>query len=474
MLVCLVLFLAGCSPAGWGIDNEFSGVDKISDESGNEQVKYEDLTAEEWLGMLEPGDFKGYGFTIATSRLYRFVPEEEMAGMVNPVLKKRNELVNAKYNVNIKEIYYEESQLFNKLANAALAGVQFSDLLSVTMPTMAAFASSGYLLNLFSVPFFNPEASYLNTETVKRSVVSDYMYAIYDRTTFYQEDFWCIFYNEDRLPSGAGDEISRIVKEGDWTWDKLMEYAVYAAAEVMQKRSPDYQKDVFGLGSHSDKNGFSISAFVSSGLSLFGDTYHKKLSYSMDSDKGNAAADKIREITSSKAYFGLSGEDASKAFLEGRLAFYAYRVEFAKKVCETKLNWGIAPLPKIDESQTNYLSYVGSSAAGLSVPSHQTNSGRTGMVLNAILAASYVNLDEAIKTNYITFCLRDNDAAIMLSGIFENPFLDIGSIYAKGFDRLSLLTDETILKAINQDVSFAYLFLNNASELEVINSNEFR
>lgn len=474
VLLASLLLIFGCSPAGWGLDKGISEVEKVKDESNNEQVKYEDLTAEEWLSLLEPGDFGGYEFKIATSRQYRFVPDETMAGTVNPAIEKRNQLVHEKYNVVIKEVYYGENELLTKLSQAVDAGVQFSDLVSVTMPTMAGMAYEGRLLNLFSVPFFNPDASYLNQETVKSSVAGDYMYAIYDRATFYQEDFWCIFYNEDLLPAGAGREIFNSVKQGKWTWDKLMDYAEYAAREVMKKRSPDYQTDIFGLGSFSNKDDFAVAAFNSSGLSLFGDTYHKKLAYSMNTDKGNEVADRVRDIIQSKAYIGLSGENASKAFLDGRVAFFAYRVDFAKAAAETRLNWSIAPLPKITENQTNYLSYVGSSAAGLSVPARQTDSSRTGKVLNALLAASYVSLDDAIQTNYITFCLRDNDSAIMLKRVFENPVIDIATVYSKGYGRLSFLTNETILKAVNQDVSFAYLFMTNAAELKEINENEFR
>ena len=57
--------------------------------------------------------------------------------------------------------------------------------------------------------------------------------------------------------------------------------------------------------------------------------------------------------------------------------------------------------------------------SGLSFPARQTDSSRTGKVLNALLVASYVSLDDAIQTNYITFCLRDNDSAIMLKPYFR-------------------------------------------------------
>ncbi|NCA68247.1 MAG: extracellular solute-binding protein, partial [Clostridia bacterium] len=451
-----------------------SRIEKINDESGNEQVKYNDLTAEEWLATLENGDYGGYEFRIATSRQYRFTPEEEMSGMVNPAIEKRNNLVNAKYNIVLREAYYEESELQAAISNSALAGTQFSDLVSVTMPTMANLASSGFIINLFSVPFFNAEASYLNGETVKNSVVNDYMYAIYDQATFYQEDFWCVFYNENLLRDGADSEIIKAVKEGKWTWDMLMRYAEEAASEVMEKRSPDFYTDTFGIGSFTDKNKFATAAFTSSGLSLFGDTFHKSLTYTMDSDAGNQAADIIRGIINSKSYIGLSGEEASKAFLEGRTAFFIYRVNYAKTVAETRLSWNLAPLPKMTEEQSKYFSYVGTTSAGLSVPAHQHDSARTGKVLNAILAASYINIDDAIKTNYITFCLRDNDAAITLSTIFRNPVMDIGTIYAEGYDRLSFLTNETILKAVKSDISFAYMYINNASALAALNENEFR
>ena len=148
VLLASLLLIFGCSPAGWGLDKGISEVEKVKDESNNEQVKYEDLTAEEWLSLLEPGDFGGYEFKIATSRQYRFVPDETMAGTVNPAIEKRNQLVHEKYNVVIKEVYWRKRTV-DEIIPRLWAGVQFSDLVSVTMPTMAGMAYEGRLLNLF-------------------------------------------------------------------------------------------------------------------------------------------------------------------------------------------------------------------------------------------------------------------------------------------------------------------------------------
>lgn len=469
---CLWGFSACGSAAG--VDPARRGLEKIEGEGVNEQVKYEDLTAEEWLASLDSGDYNGYAFTIATSVPARFVADEELGGMVSPALEKRNALVSGKYNVRIKETYYEESRLFSALSNAVSAGTQFSDLVSASMPTMAALAASGGIMNLFSVPFFNPGASYLNREIVENSAIYDYMYAVYDQASFYEEDLWCVFYNETLLGSENAQNLVKKVKSGAWTWDDLVGYAEEAAFEVMEKRSPDLQKDIFGIGTYAETGIFKTAFFTSAGLSLFGDTFLKKPAYTMDDAKGDAAAGRVREILKNKAFLTLSGEDASRAFLEGRTAFFIYRVGFAKAAAEASVHWSLAPLPKLDISQPGYRSYIGPTSAGLSVPARQADSARTGKVLNAILASSYLHLDEAIKTNYITFCLRDNDAAIMLSMVLENPAIDVGTVYSGGFDRLSFLTVETLEKAVSSDLPFGYLFRTNDSVLAQLNETDFR
>lgn len=473
-LPVIIILITACSGYDDGSNGGISGIDKTKDVSGSDQVDYDNLTAEQWLATLDGGDYGGYEFSIATSKPYRFMPEEEMTGMVNPAVEKRNKLVNAKYNIKITEVYLDESEIQSSLSNSVNAGIQYSDLVSVTMPTMAGLAASGYLMNLFSVPFFNESAVYLNSDIVSHSTVNDYLYAIYDQISFYQEEFWCVFYNEDLLSENAGKEITAAVKTGKWTWDMLMGYAESAASEVMQKRSPDYQTDIFGIGSYGSGDELAVAAFASSGLSLFGDTFHKSLAYSMNADEGDAVADKIRGAINSKSYLNLDGDKASKAFLDGRLAFFIYCVNFAKAAADAGFNWNIAPLPKLTENQSEYYSYIGATSAGLSVPEMQTDSARTGKVLNALCAASYINIEEALKTNYITFCLRDNDAAIILSTIFKNPVIDIGTIYSEGYGNLSYLSDDTILEAVNNDEAFSYMYENKKSALEKLNSNEFR
>jgi len=472
--VFLTTLLFSCAELGFNTDPSLSLVEKPGGESGSSSVKYTDLTAEEWLANLEDDNFGGYTFTIATSKPYRFYPEEEMTGMVNPALEKRNALVAEKYNVVIKEVYYEESSLQAALSDAVLAGKQFSDLVSVSMPVMSTLAAAGRLLNLFSLPFFDVTAEYLNTSAIKNSAIGDYLYAIYDQASFYEEDFWCVFYNESLLPQKAGEDITKAVRDGTWSWDMLLSYAETAAKDVMDKRSPDLRKDIFGIGSYASSADLYSALFASSGNFLFGDTFHKKAAYSLAAGTGDAVAAKIKEVVKNKSYLSLSGEEASSAFLDGRTAFFVYRVGFANAVAATNLVWGISPLPKVLEGQEKYFSYVGPTSAGISVPVHQSNSARTGKVLNALCAASYLNIEEALKTNYITFCLRDNDSAITLSEIFKNPAINVGTIYSEGYERVSLLTRETISEAITAGDSFNYLYMTNASALKSLNETDFK
>lgn len=474
ILSVLALMLSSCAVTANSEANKPSEVSKPPVKDSNEHIDYEDLTAEAWLSSMESYDYNGYRFTICTSKDDRFDTGENETGVVNPTLAKRNALIEQKFNIRINEVLQSEDRIVDNLKIAKSAGIQFADMVSVSMPAIATCAASGYLMNLFSVPFFDSEAEYMDTQLIKECTVNNSLYCFFDKSTLYQEQLCCVFYNKDLFKSNVSDEIIASVKDGSWTWQKLITLAEEAARETIEKRSPDLQNDVFGLVSYEGTDGFRLMLYKSAGVSLFSDTYHTPLSYTLDSKIGDKTAKAIKNITLSKSFLPLTNEEASKAFLDGRAAFFVCKVDFAQAASDSSVNWQIVPLPKLDSNQEKVYSVISPAACGIAVPVHQSDSVRTGRIINALCASSNVGLEEALLANYTTFCMRDNDGALMLGRIFQDPVTDISMLYSEGFERLAALTKSVLLEAIETGTSFDYIFIKNQARLKKLCEEEFR
>jgi len=97
-------------------------------------------------------------------------------------------------------------------------------------------------------------------------------------------------------------------------------------------------------------------------------------------------------------------------------------------------NFGIVPLPKFDEAQTQYYSVVNPyTGVLLGVPKSVQDLERTSIILEAMAAESRYTLqpayyDVVLQRKYT----RDDESQEMLDIIFGNRIYDIGAVYSFG------------------------------------------
>ena len=442
-----------------------------ADEAG--RVPFTDLSVEEILSGFTGEDFGGYTFTVMTSAPARFVPEEDGAGMLNPVVQRRNELIEEKYNIKIKEVYCKESEFASGLNAAVSAGKQLADAVSFTRPSISAAAAAELIMNLYSVPYLQTDMSYIDTSLIRKCTVKNELYVIYDPTSLFYTDLMCVVYNRALLPSGY-DVIYTPVKNGEWTGTMMLEMAENAAREVMSKRSPDNARDVFGIVSLFDRSELVHESFVSSGYALFGDTFHKEIAYNEDLTTADTVARAVASLYGSRCFMEADTETSAKAFREGRAAFAVCRLGFITSLEDSSLDWGIAPFPLLYDGQEGYYSCITDTACGISVPECQTDPSRTGKILTALMAASCSGVDTAFLENLMTFTLHDNASALMMRAVFASPVTDIALLYYQGESRLSGLGREIILESVNSAKTFEALAAANSIALREMNALDFR
>jgi hypothetical protein len=121
-------------------------------------------------------------------------------------------------------------------------------------------------------------------------------------------------------------------------------------------------------------------------------------------------------------------------FGNNQALFYMQIMELVVRLRAMEIDFGVLPYPKLDASQENYYSTVGSWHSGfICVPIGQEDQSRTGAILEALAAESMYTLlpayyDIALKGKLV----RDEESEEMLDLIFGSKVFDLGWIYQIG------------------------------------------
>ncbi len=442
----LAVMLAACTnvpniPDVSDTSSEASGADG---ESQPEAV----LSAEEWMETLEERDYTGQKLVIATAAEGFVVPDdEEESGLIDAAAEKRNELIEDKYGVVIEEKKVQSSTLQSQLASAAASGTQYADAVLTTAREISSLAAGGGLLNLFSLPYFDMQAGYIDGALADDSVIGNTCYAIYGSATGVENSVWAVFYNKKLLSDAGYPSPEALVRNGEWTFDKMYEIAKTVAADTMNKRSPDSSRDIFGYSSYNNDDDWLMALWQSGAQKALGNDTDGHAALCYDYAASQAVLNTLNDFVNSKAMYPSAKSAVLSAFSEDRIAFLIYRLDFAATLAENGADWGLLPVPAILDA-AGQVSPVDSNVFGLCVPAFLENSERTGILLNAFFAASHGHVRQAFVDNYVNYYLSDNDEALMLEHIIDAASVDASVLYADGYSGIASVTTDILTDII--------------------------
>ena len=427
----LAIFLGGIcvlSAAGCGISTKKSALEPLKQDthaSKEATIEAGPLSAKQWLNSQPNGDFGGYEFTVVTAKEGVFVPVDD--GLMQQAVNDRNDWVSVKYNVTFKTKVLSESSYYTEVRNAQQAQNIIGDLLIGPASELSKLVSERLLCNLSSLPYLSLGSEYINQDRLNAATGNNTVYMIADSLSEYIGSQWCVFYDLELLNQLGFEDPIKAVKDGSWTWDKLLEMSEAAA-----KLGEGFN----GFISYADKTTLLNAVWGSSGISYLGQTHQVPLELKLDAIGAQKNLDLITKLFASKSYGTATKQNALEVFKSGKSLFLIYTLDLAPVIAEKSRTWGMVPLPKVTTEQQNYYSYLDQHVQAVGVPANIVDSERTGVILNALFAASYEHIDEAAKNSYINFYLHNNTSALMLSKIIDNTHLDFAFFYGYGINSI--------------------------------------
>ena len=395
------------------------------------------ILADAYLDALPNMDFGGATFIITSSDVTFLDPDA--VRYVSDTVKKRNDAVEEKYNINITTAESDAAAMIEEAKKARLAGMYYTDIMCLPISEVCVFDAEDLLMNLRSLPHLDLTKPYFNATSVEATTVGYRTLGVAGEATP-ASDLPCIIFNRGVLGADVTSELYSLAESGGLTWDKLLGY--FTLADTMEGVAPSVLADGEGID----------SIFVSLGEKYVASSVKTVPAAATLQNSFDWAATYARPMISSGTSAGIPREESAAAFSEGKALFTVGKVGSLDDYRTTGSRIGILPMPK-QTADASYRSLAGGDALVMTVPAGTTNNEMISLVLSGINAASYGYVTEQNASYLHASTLPDNRSADMFELIARGTVYDFTSAFEKTVPALAEFRD--VVRGIIENGDFS-------------------
>lgn len=391
----------------------------------------------------------GGTFTIFAPTPYgipRFVVDGTNGTPVNDAIYYRNLKLQDELGVEIKAVdfsYYTHNQS-EKIIDSVLNGDHSFDCAAIhSTSACAALIIANAVMNFDLLEYCCLDKPWWDQHfQVSCALNGQNYFGVNSSCYAYYSTASCILFNKTLAKEKGLEDIYDLVRNKKWTIDKLI--------SMTKNYSEDLNSD--GIFDNNDK--LAIAANDNNHMTFFLGGFRQATVIKGDNEEpiynvNTPRMAKIIEKMNELFHTGRRGvlfsmmdpHDYEVAFAEGRVLFEVATVGVATSMRDYDIDFGIVPLPLLDEEQKRYGAWVDPWHLTLCVPIDAENPERTSIILEAMAYHSYHYVYPAIVEQSIFGTgTRDVDSLEMLTDyIYSNVFYDFGYIYdgyGKGYSSI--------------------------------------
>ncbi len=385
---------------------------------------------------LPEKDWNGETFRMYARDTTASIPEakhlwaEAMDGdVINDAAYTSINNVREKYNVNFEMTQYETqiNTANNSIGTMILAGDDVFEILSSHDRTMAQFSLAQMLIDVNTLDYIDLSKPWWPENAVNSMTIGGKMFLIASSmSTSSIAGTSATFFNKARMADYGIEEPYQTVKDGDWTLDMMIALSKDIYEDVNGDSTRD-KGDFYGfvaqLNSYRIHESFGLQAYVPDDEEIikldidkpstyeFVDKYYNWL---FESDGGIMTpgdADYREYFMNNSALFTF-------ASLGNAVDYFRY----------ADVEYGILPMPKVDEAQENYV--CGANCVPIGVPITNKKLEFTGFVIEALSAEGHriklpAYFEIALKQKFTS----DQESIEMLDIIADSINIDLGYLY---------------------------------------------
>lgn len=330
---------------------------------------------------------------------------------------ERNRMVEEKLNCSIRYRRTTLAEMRADIKSAVKNEEYYSDLLCVGASELAVLAKEGYLYNLRSLPFFEPEQKYFNSSAAKALSAGYFDYGVISTATISPDDISAVFVNLDMLKSDV--DVEALAKNGEWTWEKLIEIASESAI------------------SYSGTKGELADVISASGGVTYVSNEKNKTPEVVLPDGASVALEAARNLFLSVNVLSGNENGSIDAFASKKSIFHIGKLFDMQELSSADFDWTVVPIPKLSSDQTSYFSYMDSDTLAYAVPVTTTDAEGAGALISAISAASYSYMRDVYVKYQMYHTVRVSSALDMIELIWDTPYFDFAHTLGTVSDDIS-------------------------------------
>ena len=423
------LLLTGCGKGEASAAETVAGI-------GSTDSVMEETTEPAYLDTLGEKDFNNAAFSVigVDYAARRNFPDAETSGeVVNDALTERDNSIMERYHVGIAYTKHEN-------ATDVASLVRKEVLANENSWHMAISAISGSLINLMNenvlydlteLPYLDLSANWWSSPMYEKTQINGHMYITMGDISpqkYYAP--YVLAYNKMLAENYHFPDLYEMVLDGKWTLDAFASLT----KDMEQDLNGDGKMDETDFWSYSHVN-TSITGcahFVGAGASL-AESSENGVSVNLNTEKNAEIVARLQDILVPVKYPDMN--ITNNIFMEDRALFYGNSLSnIIANFREMKSDFGIIPVPKYDEAQTNYYAYINTwCLGGVAVPLTCSDPELTGFMMEALCYQSYELVRPALCENLLKQKVsRDEASAQILDLILDNTYLDLNGLYNFG------------------------------------------
>lgn len=458
LLACFMAAgLISCSSGGTNEETASSAVS--TDVAADNAENADPIVAEEEQGngrsevkdsLPEAMDFEGAEIRVFSrggdkDTLMEFSAEEMNGDVVNDAVLSRNLAVQERLNVAMNLILdtglTRHNGASSKIRASVTAGSDDYDLIANALYDTMPLVVDNMFLPLNTLEYLDFSAPWHNQAFLETTNLNGNNYVLMGELsqTMISGTF-AMFFNKtlfDEYYNGS-ENLYDIVGEGEWTLDRM--------TALCEPLYTDNNGD--GIANEGDTFGHFFTDTKTLGAdSFFGAS---KVDYLARTEDGsfvfNGTSERMVEFTEKmhKLLFENNNtlrtpnnnEQIMDTMMKHETVFTTWMLSGIDYLRDMEDDFGIIPMPKLNEAQETYTSYIHDGSSSFTIPVTEKNPNTVAAFLEAMSAESYrvvtpAYFETALKSKYS----RDSETSQMLDLIVSGVYLDYAYIYGQSLGK---------------------------------------
>ncbi len=366
--------------------------------------------------------------------------------IVNAAIHDRTLALEERLNITIETRTSENdvhsgSDGVAKIRTSVSAGSDDYDIVFNQMSQMTPLAMEGMLVNLKKLDYLDFGQPWWKTSFMDEATLYGQLYfAAGDLCLSLVQSTYLMYYNKNLYQSYCNDDLYQTVWDGAWTFDKLAEISKTVYSDLNGNGTSDVE-DRFGLvttvGNYADAfligSGVTLAKRDAKGLPYF--------SYPSD-ETTFTFLEKISSILNDGTLTYYNPKDTAveilvEKFTNSTALFTVGKTSSAASFRDMEEDFGVVPIPKLNEAQSNYITGTHNGFSSATVPVTCSCLDAVSATMEAMAAESYRTVtpayyETALKIKYS----RDDETSQMLDMISESVRYNFGYIYAASLNNV--------------------------------------